>query len=276
MLCFPDDAGPSASFGGNFLIWGGITTLAFGAVGMLASHQLARLTGYAVISSSGILIAAFGFSSPALSGGALYYLLSSTLAACALYLLVELLERARHFEIDRQQLDDGKQALPSFAEAELPIDVNLDDDRMPLIGRPIPAALVFLGLAFAATALAIAGLPPLSGFVAKLALLSALLEIGTLPAWTLFGLLIVSGLLGAIALIRVGIRHFWITQERPAPHLRLIEGLPIAALLLAVLALVIFAEPVLQLTKDTADSLQNNDLYIDAVLGARPVTEDRG
>ena len=73
--------------------------------------------------------------------------------------------------------------------------------------------MAFLGLAFIACALLIAGLPPLSGFVGKLAMLSALLDAGRAPAprprWTLFALLIVSGLLSTIALVRVGIRHFW-------------------------------------------------------------------
>jgi multicomponent K+:H+ antiporter subunit D len=45
-LCFPADAGASAGFGGDVLVWGGLATLAFGAVGMLASQQLARLAGY--------------------------------------------------------------------------------------------------------------------------------------------------------------------------------------------------------------------------------------
>jgi multicomponent K+:H+ antiporter subunit D len=82
-LCFPADAGASAGFGGDVLVWGGLATLAFGAVGMLASQQLARLAGYSVIASSGTLMAAIGFDAPALSGGALFYLASSTLAGCA-------------------------------------------------------------------------------------------------------------------------------------------------------------------------------------------------
>jgi multicomponent K+:H+ antiporter subunit D len=53
----------------------------------------------------------------------------------------------------------------------------------------------------------------------------------------------VSGLFGAIALMRVGMRHFWTAQDRPAPRLRVIETLPIAGLLAASVALVLQAEP---------------------------------
>ena len=271
-LCFPPEAGSSAGFGGDALVWGGLATLAFGAIGMLASQQLARLAGYSVIASSGTLVAAVGFDTPALSGGALFYLASSTLAGCALFLLVELLERARQVELGPAEIDDGQYALPAFLDAEPPVGANLDDDEEALIGRVLPAALAFLGVAFAVCAMVIAGLPPLTGFVAKLAMLQPLLHIGTPAAWALFGLLIASGLLAAIALMRVGMRHFWTPQERPAPRLRVVETLPIAGLLFAALVLVTRADPVLAYTRATAEALHAPDRYIAAVLGARPTS----
>ncbi|GLS16249.1 MULTISPECIES: monovalent cation/H+ antiporter subunit D [Hydrogenophaga] len=270
-LCFPESAGDSAGFGGEALIWGGLATLTFGAVGMLASQQLARLAGYSVIASSGTLIAAIGFDTPLLSGGALFYLASSTLAGCALFLLVELLERAREVEADPPEMDDGNYALPAFFDAEPPAGTNLDDDEEALIGRAIPAALAFLGVAFIICTMVIAGLPPLSGFVGKLAMLGTLIDIGTAPAWTLFALLIVAGLFAVTALMRVGIRHFWTTQDRPAPRLRVVETLPIAGLLLALIAMVWQADAVLRYTRATAESLHTPTQYIDAVMGTWPV-----
>lgn len=275
-LCFPADAGDSAGFGGEVLVWGGIATLGFGAVGMLASQQLARLAGYAVIASSGTLVATIGFDAPVLSGGALFYLASSTLAGCALFLLVELLERARQVELGPQQVDDGNHALPAFFDAEPPPGTNLDDDEEALIGRAIPAALAFLGLTFTVCALVTAGLPPLSGFVAKLAMLTALLDQRTPAAWTLFVLLILSGLFAAMSLMRVGMRHFWTTQDRPPPRLRVIETLPIAGLLAASLAMVLQAEAVLTYTRAAAQALHAPGLYIDAVMSAQPVPRTTG
>ena len=105
----------------------------------------------------------------------------------------------------------------------------------------IPAALAFLGLAFIVCALVIAGLPPLSGFVGKLAMLSALLDTsaaGSPAGATLFVLLLGSGLLAAIALMRVGMRHFWASPDRPAPRLRVVECVPIGLLLLGCIVLV--------------------------------------
>jgi multicomponent K+:H+ antiporter subunit D len=276
-LCFPAGAvGASAGFGGTVLIWGGLATLAFGAIGMLASQQLGRLAGYSVIASSGTLIAAIGFDAPALSSGALFYLASSTLAGCALFLLVELLERARQAQEGPQDLDDGNYALPAFLDAEPPHGANLDDDEEVLIGRAIPAALVFLGVAFTLCAMVIAGLPPLSGFVGKLGMLTALLDLGTVAAWTLFALLIVSGLFAAIALMRVGVRHFWTTQDRPAPRLRIAETLPIALLLGAAVVMVAQAEAAFGYARATADALHEPQRYIDAVMDARTVRSPHG
>jgi multicomponent K+:H+ antiporter subunit D len=225
------------------------------------------VAGYSVIASSGTLIASIGFGAPTLSTGSLYYLASSTLAGAALFLLVELMERARQVELGPERMDDGRDALPAFLEPEA--GTNLDDEEEALTGRAIPAALAFLGVAFMVNTLIIAGLPPLSGFIGKLAMLSALRELGGPAAWLLFAGLIGSGLLAATALMRVGMRHFWTTQDRPAPRLRVAETLPIAALLGAAVWLVWQAEPTLGYTRAAADALHDPARYIEAVMGTR-------
>jgi multicomponent K+:H+ antiporter subunit D len=277
-LCFPAHAEESALFGSEALVWGGLLTLVFGSIGMLASQRLDRLAGFSIIASSGTLIAALGFDQPALSSGALFYLASSTLAASALFLLVELLERARQVELAPPEADPGEDALPFFLEPEP--GSNLDDEEVALIGRAIPAALAFLGLAFAVCALVVAGLPPLSGFVGKLAMLSALVEAGggatPRASWTLFAMLIVSGLLAATALVRIGIRHFWAPQDPVAPRLRVIECVPIALLLTGCILLVARGGPALDYMHHTAEALHAPDRYIQAVMAARPVARQPG
>ena len=274
-LCFPVDVGAGVSvaepFGSWALVWGGLATLAFGAVGMLASQQLGRFAAYSVITSSGTLVAAFGFGAPALAAGALFYLASSTLAAAALFLLVELLERARQVELGPDEIDDGQDTLPAFIQSEPLPGVNLDDDEEVLIGRAIPAALAFLGLTFAVCTLVVSGLPPLSGFVAKLAMLTALLDLQRPAAWVLFALLLLSGLMAATALLRIGMRHFWTAEARPAPRLRVAETLPIGLLLAGGLGLVLQGGPALDYMGKTAASLHAPAQYITAVMSARPV-----
>jgi multicomponent K+:H+ antiporter subunit D len=277
-LCFPAHAEESALFGSEALVWGGLLAVVFGSIGMLASQRLDRLAGFSIITSSGTLVAAIGFDQPALSSGALFYLASSTLAASALFLLVDLLERARQVELAPPLADPGDDSLPFFLEPET--GSKLDDEEVVLIGRAIPAALAFLGLAFAVCALVVAGLPPLSGFVGKLVMLSALVEASggatPLASWTLFATLIVSGLLAATALVRIGIRHFWAPQDPVAPRLRVIECVPIALLLTGCILLVARAGPVLDYMHRTAEALHAPDRYIKAVMAARPVARQPG
>jgi formate hydrogenlyase subunit 3/multisubunit Na+/H+ antiporter MnhD subunit len=222
-LCFPESAGASAHFGGALLVWGGLATLAFGSAGMLRSQQLGRLAGYSIIASSGTVLAAAGLdvrrSRPAHC---------STSAAPprggALFLLAELVERARQVEVDPPVPDLGER-LRAFGEPA-PADVNLDDRQVPMVGRVIPAPVAFLGASFLLCTLVVAGLPPLSGFVGKLAMLRALVDTRGLPAGVLFVLLIVSSLTASIALLRAFVAHFWAAHGRTAQPLRTVEVLP--------------------------------------------------
>ncbi|GAB3655981.1 monovalent cation/H+ antiporter subunit D [Ramlibacter alkalitolerans] len=279
MLCFPETAGPSAQFGGPLLVWGGLATLAFGSLGMLRSQQIGRLAGYSIIASSGTVLAATGLDLPALTAGALFYLGSSTLAAAALFLLAELVERSRQVEVDPPLPDLGER-LPLFGEAP-PADMNLDDRQLPLVGRAIPGALAFLAASFLLCTLVIAGLPPLSGFVGKLAMLRAIAAAppgagAPLPAGLLFVLLILSSLAASIALMRAFSAHFWAVQGRATPALRTIEVLPVTLLLAGCVLLAARGEHVLRFTAAAAAMLHTPQVYIDAVLRMQPVAAPTG
>jgi multicomponent K+:H+ antiporter subunit D len=98
-----------------------------------------------------------------------------------------------------------------------------------------------------------------------------LLELDSAAAWALFVLLIAAGLLAAIAFMRAGMRHFWSGGARAAPRLRIVESIPVALLLLALLLLVVHGNAVLRYAQATADALHQPRLYIEAVRGTRPV-----
>jgi multicomponent K+:H+ antiporter subunit D len=273
-LCFPATAGFSAHFGAGLLVWGGLATLAFGAVGMLRSQQLGRLAGYSIIASSGTVLAAAGLDWPALTAGALVYLASSTLGAAALFLLAELIERRRQVEVDPPVADRGGR-LPKFGEAP-PADANLDDRQAPLVGRPIPASLALLAAAFLLCALVVAGMPPLSGFVGKLAMLHAIAAGGTdsdaaVAPWLLFTLLIFSSFTASLALLRAFSTHFWAAQGRSPVPLRLVEAVPIALLLAACVMLATAGERVLGFTRVVASGLHEPSRYVQTVFEVRPL-----
>lgn len=280
-LLFGDEAGASAQFGSLWLIGCGMATMVFGAIGMLGSQRLTHLAGFAAVLSSGTLLAAAGFGQSLLTASLMYYLPSSTLAVSALFLLADLVDRWRNDGTNLAPYEQDDEA--PFLDSELiPTQgLNLDDDEEVLIGRVIPAAAAFLGLAFMLCTLVIAGLPPLSGFVGKVAMLTALLNPmglglseGPSPGplvWTLLALMIGTGLLALIALTRSGIRHFWASHGRATPPLRVLEGAPIALLLAGCVALTVQAGPVMNFTQAMAKALHAPSHYVHAVMSAIPI-----
>jgi len=279
-LLFSGHAGASAHFGGNWLIAGGLATITCAMIAVLAAQRLERMASLSILVSAGILLTAIGFGQPGLMGGALFYLVSSTLALCAMFLLAELIERSR--SANDIPLEDDVEVLPNALETlHPPKGTNLDDEQKAVVGQVIPWTMAFLGLSFIACALLIIGMPPLSGFIAKLALINALFNpegLGNAPeqplgpaAWAFLALLILSGLASLIAFTRVGIQRFWTPRERPSPLLRRYECIPIAALVGLSVLLAINAEPLLRYTADTAAMLDDPTQYVMSVLGSRPV-----
>src|SRR5690554_5717576 len=93
-------SGAPATFSGDWMFLAGIATLIFAAIGLLSTNQLQRQAGYAVIMSSGLLLAAFGMPGIALTGPALYYMVSSVLALGAFFMLLEMVSRTQPFGAD--------------------------------------------------------------------------------------------------------------------------------------------------------------------------------
>jgi len=248
LLLFGQGAGASAGFGQDWLLCAGLATVLFGTIGTLGSQELARLAAFSVLVSSGTVLAAAGMDEVAVTGGALFYLVSSTLGLSAFFLLVELIERGRAPAADILAV-----TREAYGEEE--------KEQMD-VGIAIPSTMTILGLAFICCASTIVGLPPLSGFLAKFALLSAALDAtsvsrGAIPvqSWALLMLLMLSGAAALIAMVRAGIRVFWTREDHMIPRVRLIEIAPIGFLLTLCTAQTVEAGPVMRFMQATAQSL---------------------
>ena len=206
-----------------------MVTIVFGAIGVLASQDLGRLAGYCVLVSSGTLLAVIG-TGHAGADRRRAVLPGQFDPGARRVLPADRTGRARpHAGADMLAV-----TLEAFGEA--------DDERPHAeeeIGVAIPATMAILGLAFLGCALLLAGLPPLSGFLAKFALLAALFDprgfaAGAIPrvSWVLLAVLLLSGLAALIAMTRAGIRTFWTPLGRSVPRVRIIEMAPVALLLL--------------------------------------------
>ena len=268
-------------WGADWLVAGGLATVAFGLLGLLQARQLGRVTGFGVMVTSGTLLAAIGFNQPTVTGGALYYLLSSTMAAGAMFLLIELIDRSRLLESEFPNPDDADPVPFFLDEIEPPRDTNLDEQQEALTGRVIPASTAFLGFSFLACTLLLTGTPPLSGFIGKFMMLSGLLsteEAGSAlqepvstAAWVMLALVIMSGFAALVALSRTGIRMVGTPRDRPAAQLKVLECLPIGLLLTLCLLISFRAEPLARYLQAAASELKDPHGYVQAVQGVRPL-----
>ena len=261
LAVFGDEAGSLSGFGFAALTVGGMATLLFGAIGMLASQDGGRMAGFGAIISSGTLLAVIGHSGGAVLASGLYYLLGSTLAMAAFMLLIELTERIR---------PPGAALLAITMEA-----FAIEDKPEDPVGVGIPGTLAFLGLSFATCALVITGMPPMAGFVAKFSLFHAMLA--AVPAavpvttWLLIALIVVGGLAAIIALMRLGVRTFWASGVVMPPRLQFTEAAPIGALVILCVLLTVQAGSVFGYLGRTTEGLLRSSDYNQRVLGERPV-----
>ncbi|PIT70155.1 monovalent cation/H+ antiporter subunit D [Bartonella tribocorum] len=261
LLWFGPESGQFSHFGQTVLFYGGLATMAFGFIGVLASQVLVRLAAYSVLISSGTLLTAIGIGNTDLVAGALFYIVSSTLALGAFFLVVELVERCQ---------DVAANVLTVTMEVYGDDEEEEEDE----VGTYLPVTLAILGACFGLCALLIIGLPPFSGFVAKFMMFVAILNhkenISTsLPVyhdWLFMIFVTLSGFAALIAMTRTGIRTFWVSLEGRIPRVQAIEFAPIAVLLALCFLITIVAGPVSHYMLETAKTLYEPQNYIGSIL----------
>jgi multicomponent K+:H+ antiporter subunit D len=122
-------------------------------------------------------------------------------------------------------------------------------------------------------AIAMTGMPPLSGFFGKLLILAAAMEHAWLAA--IFAIVLVASLLSIVAMARSGSLLFYRTQpSEQAPGERLNKSALVAVIALFATApiMIIFAHPITAYTDLVAAQVFDASSYIDAVLST-PATE---
>lgn len=227
-LVFPQALPITAGLFGDLLWPAAIATILIGALGALASSRLTWLVAFAAMGSMGVVFLSIAMGTPAATAAALYYMVHSTLATAALFLLCDLIAAQR----------------------------GSDDLRM-ISASPAQSGLI--GALFLAAAIAMIGLPPLSGFVAKILMLNALNS-----AWA-WGSILAASLAMLIAFARAGSALFWKTAPHgggQAARANWPSLLSILLLLAANLGLSICAAPLTDWLGQVAHDLHNPAPYI--------------
>jgi multicomponent K+:H+ antiporter subunit D len=198
------------------------------------------MAGWMVVYSVGTLLVAVGLFTEAGYAAAVYYTAHSTLASAALFLLADLVARHRMAAGDRLDAPDV-----------------------------MPHATLLGGLFFV-TAVTVAGLPPLSGFIGKLMVLEATQQAPVaVVSWSV---LLAAALVVIVAVARAGSALFWRTAPGPAatqavPLDRRSVG-AVAGLLACAVGLVLWGGPATSYAWSAARQLADPSGYVAAVLGA--------
>jgi multicomponent K+:H+ antiporter subunit D len=217
-----------------------LATVVAATIGTLAARRLGVMAAHLLLLSTGMLAAAVAEGGPRMLAAMLYYLPHTTLVSAALFLLVGRIAAARGAAADRVE------------------------------HAPRPDRFLPLGAAWLVLAIAVTGLPPLSGFLGKVMLLSAAPASATGTAMWI--VLILSGFAGALAMARAGSVVFW---ERPKDRPDLALAAPSrapglgAALLLAlafVPLLVLGAAPLSMHARAVAEQISTRQVYDAAAL----------
>ncbi len=221
-LIFPPSVAATGTLFADLLFPAALVTLIIGAIGVVGATTLPRQAAFAGIASMGMIFVALSAFTPTATAAALYYLIHSTFAGAALFLVSDLVARNR---------TGG------------------------------PTASLFL-----LSAIAMAGLPPLSGFIGKLLVLDAM-RAQTPLVWTV---ILVTSFLMILGFARAGSRIFWKSDTTPT------KAEPIAlaatsALIAALATLTIFAGRVMAWLQVTANALHSPIAYVAAnQLGVQP------
>jgi multicomponent Na+:H+ antiporter subunit D len=225
--------GPPALF--TLLLVMSLATMVIGLVAALCERDFRRVLSFNLVGHIGYTTASLSLLTPAALAGAIFYVLHHIVVIANLYLVSGVFLRLRR-TTDMGGLGGLYKSQPLFAAVAM----------IPIFS--------------------LAGVPPLSGFLAKLAIVEGTFAAGAY--WT-GGLVLLVGLLTLLSMGRAWAESFW----RPAEGEDLAApGRPfliaIASLSLVTVAMTVGAEPLFELAARGARQLLQREEYVRAVLGA--------
>jgi multicomponent Na+:H+ antiporter subunit D len=211
-------------------------TMIIGVLSAIVQNHFKRILSYHIISQIGYMTLGLGLYTPLALAGSIFYIIHHITVKTALFLVSGITERAT----GTQQLKEMGGLLNTY---------------------PLVATLFLLA------ALSLAGMPPFSGFFAKLTLLTASVQEGQ---YVYVGVALLGSLLTLVSMSKIYLYVFWgeekLTHERAVPHTDLL--VPTAFLVLITVALGLLGEPVFQLAQQAATQLFSRETYIQAVFAA--------
>jgi multicomponent Na+:H+ antiporter subunit D len=234
-----------------------LLTLLVGILGALAQADIKRLLSFTLVSHIGYMIFGIAIGSQAALAATIFYIIHHITVQTTLFLATGLLER---------------------------VGGTTSINRLGGILRAAP----FVSVLFFIGAMNLGGIPPFSGFLGKIGLFEAGVNLGTPLTYVLIGVGALTSLLTLYALVRVWNMAFWRSEnevegyssplldslsEDPEDEGVTVKTKRVPALMLTAttgmvaltVCLTVFAGPLFDLAARTASDFENHSTYVDAV-----------
>jgi len=215
----------------------GIIGVFFGGFSAIGTHNAKRMLAYSTLAQIGFILVGIGWGTPLSIAAALVFTFNHSLIKAAMLML------------------SGSVASRTYKKSAAFDIISGTGKFMPYTG-----VLFFIG------SLALAGIPPTSGFISKYLIFDS--GVAVREYRVLFALA-VGGLLSLIYTMRA-FQKIWWQQKEDSDSIKP-EGDRLVAptlLIVLILALGIWAEPLVQISQTVSIWLQDPTNYIQAVLGA--------
>ena len=236
LLLFPSDTRPA-----TLLLVVAAATMLVGVLGAIAQDDIRRILSFTIVSQIGYMVMGLGFFTLAGIAAVVYSMIHHIVVKTALFLVAGLIDHAS------------------------------GSNRLSRIGGMVRTT-PFLAVMFGVSALSLAGIPPLSGFISKFALIDA----GVADRqYVVVAVSLLVSLLTVFSMTRIWMGAFWSPPEddRPTPVVRTASGggpllmvIPTAVLVAGSLAIAAAAGPLYSLSERTARDLLDRNAYIQTVL----------
>jgi multicomponent Na+:H+ antiporter subunit D len=223
------------------IIWLSVFTMLTGVLGAAAQFEIRRVLSFHIISQIGYMTLGLGFFTAAAIGAAVFYIIHHIIVKTNLFLIAGAIRAVR-----------GTNELKQLGG----------------LYRDYP----WLGVLFLIPALSLGGVPPLSGFWAKFALVSAGLGV---EQWIAIAVALFVGLLTLFSMTKIWAEAFWKAAPEGAPTgpqraVPVLMLVPIISMALVTVLFGLFPSVLLDFSNAAAAQITNPQLYIDSVMGAQP------
>jgi len=227
---------PGEVLGHKLILIMGVATMLIGVLGAASQMHIRRILSFHIISQIGYIVVGIAIKTPLALASAIYFIGHNIIAKGNLFLVGGIASNA------------------------------VGSEKLSKIGG-MWKAWPQLGIIFLISAFSLAGIPPLSGFIAKFSMVWATLES---QLWWVMLAVIFTGLFTLYSMVKIWNEVFW--KDHPDPNWKFSKSksslrlLPMGLMALIIILLGLGGGPLFDICLRAGEQLNNPSAYIEAVM----------